>query len=120
MDFFFIVSTLRKFDPISHYFSRFCICGQDWQKLLVTQIKKEILHSYVLVGWCLWRAGCISQDTYLLYLKLITRGVFADCNHDLLKDCGASSVIVIVDSQAVSEVIRYLESHSTSAGVFGY
>ena len=19
------------------------------------------------VGWCLWRAGCISQDTYLLY-----------------------------------------------------
>ena len=22
-----------------------------------------------LVGWWLWRAGCISQDTYLLYIK---------------------------------------------------
>ena len=23
------------------------------------------------VGWWLWRAGCISQDTYLLYITLI-------------------------------------------------
>ena len=23
------------------------------------------------VGWWLWRAGCISQDTYLLYLKIL-------------------------------------------------
>ena len=27
------------------------------------------------VGWWLWRAGCISQDTYLLYRNHFTRWV---------------------------------------------
>ena len=26
------------------------------------------------VGWWLWRAGCISKDTYLLYILYISRG----------------------------------------------
>ena len=27
----------------------------------------KLMISQVWVGWWLWRAGCISQDTYLLY-----------------------------------------------------
>ena len=56
-------------------------------KLLISQVKKRIfcpklaflvnlgqaMQAYSVpcwcVGWWLWRAGCISQDTYLLYLK---------------------------------------------------
>ena len=33
------------------------------------------------VGWLLWRAGCISQDTYLLYL-IFHRGDFSVCLAD--------------------------------------
>ena len=32
---------------------------------------RQVMQAYSMpcwwVGWCLWRAGCISQDTYLLY-----------------------------------------------------
>ena len=55
-------------------------------KLLISQVKKRIfcpklaflvnlgqaMQAYSVlcwwVGWWLWRAGCISQDTYLLYM----------------------------------------------------
>ena len=67
-------------------------------KLLISQVKKRIfcpkttkfgpklaflvnlgqaMQAYSVpswwVGWWLWRAGCISQDTYLLYLKPVNR-----------------------------------------------
>ena len=56
-------------------------------KLLISQVKKRIfcpklaflvnfgqaMQAYSVpcwwVGWWLWRAGCISQDTYLLYIN---------------------------------------------------
>ena len=41
---------------------------------IVPKVGNEPLVARWLVGWWMWRAGCISQDTYLLYfiLKLIT------------------------------------------------
>ena len=40
----------------------------------------QALPSYMVpywwVGWWLWRAGCISQDTYLLYLLLTSFQIF--------------------------------------------
>ena len=39
------------------------------------------MHAYSvpcwLVGWWLWRAGCISQDTYLLYNYIFVDLVFS-------------------------------------------
>ena len=47
-------------------------------KLLIYEVKKRIFGQFgpghaglfnalLWVGWWMWRAGCISQDTYLLY-----------------------------------------------------
>ena len=39
------------------------------------------------VGWWLWRAGCISQDTYLLYTYVVSKVVFngAVCTYIVCK-----------------------------------
>ena len=35
---------------------------------IVPKVGNEPLVARWLVGWWMWRAGCISQDTYLLYV----------------------------------------------------
>ena len=63
------------------------------------------------VGWWLWRAGCISQDTYVLYqtsqeLRMLSRSL-SDCkslllnlnlnlNRCLSSDCSDCSAIVVL------------------------
>ena len=34
------------------------------------------------VGWWLWRAGCISQDTYLLYVNAVSNFFETPCKCD--------------------------------------
>ena len=57
------------------------------------------------VGWWLWRAGCISQDTYLLY-------IFFSRQHTLTastcKFCNKHSFYGI----AWNHLINYLQTHS--------
>merc|ERR1712013_900428 len=36
------------------------------------------------VGWWLWRAGCISQDTYLLYVRHFCLYIFCDQHEQML------------------------------------
>ena len=51
--------------------------GKNWifgPKTEIWAQKKAVtfglFNALLWVGWWLWRAGCISQDTYLLYKKL--------------------------------------------------
>ena len=42
------------------------------------------VHCWIIwcwVGWWLWRAGCISQDTYLLYLYILLTFFCISCYH---------------------------------------
>ena len=45
------------------------------------------------VGWWLWSAGCISQDTYLLYFDLM-QGILFDIYHLGAFDSQAKAVLV--------------------------
>ena len=90
-------------------------------KLLISPVKKRIfcpkttkfgpklafLVNYVpcwWVGWWLWRAGCISQDTYLLYkleiggLTCLSR-VWAQCREDHTQDTLGRETFLIKQSQ---------------------
>ena len=46
---------------------------QIWPKLAFLVNLGQAMQAYSVpcwwIGWWLWRAGCISQDTYLLYVK---------------------------------------------------
>ena len=55
-----------------------------------------LFNALLCVGWWLWRAGCISQDTYLLYI--------IDCYiyQHLVDDVQPSSLISMLPQQAVS------------------
>ena len=39
------------------------------------------------VGWWLWRAGCISQDTYLLYVYIVVLHLFSCLCFVLVESC---------------------------------
>ena len=39
------------------------------------------------VGWGLWRAGCISQDTYLLYVYIVVLHLFSCLCFVLVESC---------------------------------
>ena len=49
---------------------------QIWPKMAFLVNLGQAMQAYSVpcwwVGWWLWRAGCISQDTYLLYCKVLT------------------------------------------------
>ena len=49
------------------------------------------------VGWWLWRAGCISQDTYLLYSKLFNWRIARHVRRYVPYSCAIVSQSVIPD-----------------------
>ena len=59
------------------------------------------------VGWWLWRAGCISQDTYLLYSHCCHCSHFSHCSHyshcSLCSNCSNCKTLNSKLSQLVGE-----------------
>ena len=49
------------------------------------------------IGWWLWRAGCISQDTYLLYIDIVKLDVLTKQLKEIVSDKDEASVKVAFD-----------------------
>ena len=66
-------------------------------------------------GWWLWRAGCISQDTYLLYIfNIICILELSNCQ----SNSGTEHKILLRSGQRIR--VRLVERHCTELGWLGF
>ena len=75
----------------------------------------RLIHTLLWVGWWLWRAGCISQDTYLLYSYLYF------CMDHFIFDISPSkqqiNIVHLCTTDKVIKLIKLKEKLSNNAGL---
>merc|ERR1712237_234760 len=89
-----ILHVIELYPMVLHCILWYCI-GIAWycEMLHCIVLNLTVLHGIALYHCWLRRAGCISQDTYLLYMKFIFRSTRTSLNAFLREDINGKNVL---------------------------